>query len=92
MVKWIVALLLAATTGVALAEDVTFDTGTLSMGDSVEKMIKLAGKPKSVEPFPGMPDFTVYEFESKDWNIRFTVKDGTIVGIGVGRRSSGSVR
>lgn len=83
----LLAALLLAVTAPSLAQDVKFERGTVSMGDTVEKMLKVAGKPHAIlPPSESPPDFKVYEYLTPDQNIRFTVKDGKIVGVGVGRR------
>jgi hypothetical protein len=79
------ALLLAFITP-AFALDVKFERGTVSNGDTVKKMLKIAGKPHAIFPASGLPGFQVYEYLTADKNIRFTVKDGKIVGIGIGSR------
>ena len=71
----------------AFAQGVKFERGTVSMGDTVEKMLKVAGKPHSIlPPSESPPGFKVYEYLTVDQNVRFTVANGKIVGIGVGRR------
>lgn len=86
MRRTLAALLLSAVATAAVAKDVKFERGTLSIGDSVDKMLKVAGTPHSVQPLPGMEGFQVYEFLTATRNIRFTVAHGRIVGVGVGRR------
>ena len=77
------ALLLTLLAIPALAQSVKFKAGTISVSDSVEKLLKIAGKPERIEPFPGMPAFKRYEYFSDGRNVSVTVKDGKITGIGV---------
>lgn len=70
----------------AFAQTIKFERGTVSMGDTVEKMLKTAGRPHTILPPGELPGFKVYEYLTSDQNIRFTTLDGKIVGIGVGRR------
>ena len=76
-------LVLALLAAPAFAQSVQFKAGTVSVGDSVEKLLKVAGKPERIEPFPGMPAFKRYEYFSGGRNVSVTVKDGKITGIGV---------
>jgi len=81
--KFALALLLVALCAPVLAQSVQFKSGTIAVGDSVEKLLKVAGKPERVEPFPGMPAFTRYEYFSDGRTVSVTVKDGKVTGIGV---------
>ena len=83
MRKLALTLLLVLLAMPAFAQSVKFNSGTVSIGDSVEKLLKVAGKPERVEPFPGMPAFKRYEYFSESRNVSVTVKDGKITGIGV---------
>lgn len=83
MPKFILALLLAALAVPAFAQNVKFKAGTVSTGDSLDKLLKVAGKPDRIEPFPGMPAFQRYEYFSEGRNVTVTVKEGKITGIGV---------
>ena len=83
MRKLALTLLLVLLAMPAFAQSVKFKSGTVSIGDSVEKLLKVAGKPERVEPFPGMPAFKRYEYFSESRNVSVTVKDGKITGIGV---------
>ncbi|RYG06755.1 MAG: hypothetical protein EON92_19615 [Burkholderiales bacterium] len=83
MPKFILALLLVALAVPALAQNVKFKAGTVSTGDSLEKLLKVAGKPDRIQPFPGMPAFQRYEYFSDGRNVTVTVKEGKITGIGV---------
>ena len=67
----------------AAAQNVTFKSGTVSVGDPVEKLLEVAGTPERIQPFPGMPAFQRYEYFSEGRNVTVTVKDGEITGIGV---------
>ena len=61
--------------------------GTVSMGDTTSRMLKIAGKPHAILPQSESPvGCKVYECPTPDQNIRFTVKEGKIIGIGIGRR------
>ena len=79
----ILALLLVVFAAPALAQDVKFKSGTVSIGDPVDKLLKVAGKPERIQPFPGMPEFQRYEYFSEGRNVTVTVKDGKVTGIGV---------
>lgn len=83
MSRHILALLFVALAIPALAQNVKFKTGTVATGDSLEKLLKVAGKPDRIEPFPGMPAFQRYEYFSDGRNVSVTVKDGKVTGIGV---------
>lgn len=83
MRKLALALVLTLLAVPAFAQSVTFKAGTVSVGDPVEKLLKVAGKPERIEPFPGMPAFKRYEYFSDGRNVSVTVKDGRITGIGV---------
>ncbi|GAB3543011.1 hypothetical protein GCM10027343_15950 [Noviherbaspirillum agri] len=78
-----IAFLLAVLSAFAFAQNVKFKGGTVSIGDSIEKLLKVAGKPERIEPFPGMPAFQRYEYFSDGRNVSITVKDGKVTGIGV---------
>lgn len=67
----------------ALAQSVKFKKGTVSVGDTVGKLLKVAGQPERIEPFPGMPAFKRYEYFSEGRSVSVTVKDGKVTGIGV---------
>jgi len=83
----LVALLLMSLAAVAAQKSVNFPRGTVSLGDSVQTMLKVAGKPHAILP-PGKspPGFKVYEYLTPTENIRFTVANGKVVGLGIGRR------
>jgi len=83
MRKLALILLLMVMAAPVFAQSVKFQAGTVSIGDSVEKLLKVAGKPERIEPFPGMPEFQRYEYFSEGRNVSVTVKDGKITGIGV---------
>jgi hypothetical protein len=70
-------------TAPVFAQNVEFKAGTVSIGDSVEKVLKVAGKPERIEPFPGMPAFKRYEYFAGGRNVSITVRDGKVTGIGV---------
>lgn len=83
MRKLALALVIALFAMPAFAQDVKFESGTIAVGDPVEKLLKVAGEPDRIEPFPGMPAFERYEYFPDGRNISLTVKDGTVTGIGV---------
>ena len=83
MRKFVLAVLLAVMALPVLAQSVKFTDGTVSIGDSVERLLKIAGKPERIEPFPGMPEFRRYEYFSDGRNVTVTVKGGKVTGIGV---------
>ena len=83
MRRFILALVFVVLVAPAFAQSVKFKAGTVSIGDSVETLLKLAGKPERIEPFPGMPAFQRYEYFSEGRNVTVTVKDGKVTGIGV---------
>lgn len=83
MRKLALALALALLAVSALAQSAKFKSGTVSIGDSLEKLLKIAGEPERIAPFPGMPAFKRYEYFSDGRNISVTVKDGRVTGIGV---------
>lgn len=83
MRKFALVLLLIALAAPVFAQSVKLQSGTVSIGDSVEQLLKVAGKPERIEPFPGMPEFRRYEYFSEGRNFSVTVKDGKITGIGV---------
>lgn len=80
---FILALVLAALAGPAFAQSVKFKAGTVAVGDSVERLLKVAGKPERIQPFPGMPEFQRYEYFADGKNVTVTVKGGKVTGIGV---------
>lgn len=86
MRHFLLMALLLAFVAPAFALDVKFEHGTVSTGDTVKKMLKIAGNPHAILHPSELPGFQVYEYLTVDKNIRFTVKDGKIVGIGIGRR------
>jgi len=81
--RFILALLLVVLVAPAFAQSAKFKAGTVSIGDSVEKLLKVAGKPDRIQPFPGMPAFQRYDYFSDGRNITVTVKSGKVTGIGV---------
>lgn len=83
MRKLALTVVLAFLSMPAFAQSVEFKAGTVSVGESVEKLLKVAGKPERIEPFPGMPALKRYEYFSDGRNVSVTVKDGKITGIGV---------
>ena len=83
MRKLLLPLLLAVLAMPALAQSVKFKAGTISVADSVEKLLQVAGKPERIQPFPGMPDYQRYEYFSDGRNVTVTVKDGKVTAIGV---------
>ena len=58
----IFVLLLAHLPSTALAQSVRLGSGTVSIGDSVQTLMKVGGKPDRVRPFAGSPSFTLYEY------------------------------
>ena len=83
MRRFVLSLFLLVLAAPALAQNVKFKGGTVSIGDSVEKVLQVAGKPERIQPFPGMPAFQRYEYVSDGRNVTVTVKDGKVTGIGV---------
>lgn len=83
MRKLALTVVLALLAAPAFAQSVKFKAGTVSIGDSVERLLKVAGKPERIEPFPGMPAFKRYEYFSDGRSVSVTVKDGKVTGIGV---------
>lgn len=83
MRKVLLMLLLLVMAVPAVAQSVEFKTGTVAIGDPVERLIKIAGKPERIEPFPGMPEFQRYEYFADGRNVTVTVKQGKVTGIGV---------
>ena len=83
MRRSILALLLAVLAAPALAQDVKFKSGTVAIGDPVDKLLAVAGEPERIQPFPGMPEFQRYEYFADGRNVTVTVKDGKVTGIGV---------
>lgn len=81
--RFLLALLLVVLVAPAFAQSAKFKAGTVSIGDSVEKLLKVAGKPDRIQPFPGMPAFQRYDYFSDGRNITITVKSGKVTGIGV---------
>lgn len=67
----------------AFARSVQIGSGTVALGNSVAKLIKLAGAPERIRHFPGMPGFELYEYASNERTVTFTVHGGKITGIGV---------
>lgn len=81
------AVLLAVLMPAAAQQSVQFERGTVALGDSVEKMLRIAGKPYAIlPPEESPPGFKVYEYLTPTQNIRFTVGAGKVVGLGIGRR------
>ena len=83
MHRLVLALLLTALAGTAFAQSARFKAGTVTVGDSVEKLVKVAGKPERIQPFPGMPELQRYEYFADGRNVTVTVKVGKVTGIGV---------
>lgn len=75
------SLLLALLSAPLLAQNVQFRGGTIAIGDSLEKLLKVAGKPDQVRPFPGSPTSTLYEYSAGNRHISISVKDGKVRGI-----------
>lgn len=75
------SLLLACVPLSALAQNVQLKGGTVSIGDSIERLLKVAGEPDQVRPFPGSPATTVYEYSSGSRQVNISTKNGKITGI-----------
>jgi len=82
MRRVLLSLLLAAMMTPALAQrSLQFKAGAVAIGDSVEKLLQVAGKPERIEPFPGMPAYQRYEYFMGGRNVVVTVRDGKITGL-----------
>ena len=75
------ALLWAHLPSTALAQSVRLGNGTVSIGDSVQTLTKIAGKPDRVRPFPGSPSFMVYEYSPGGRQVNVSVRYGKVTGI-----------
>ena len=62
-------LLLLLVSAPLLAQSVVFETGHVAIGDSVALLLKIAGKPERVQPFPGQPELQCYEYFTDGRNI-----------------------
>ncbi|MFC0679607.1 hypothetical protein ACFFGH_17355 [Lysobacter korlensis] len=80
----LITLALSAFSSTALAQSVQLKGGAVSIGDSVDSLLKVAGKPDQVRPFPGSPSFTLYEYSTGDRHVNVSVKDGKVTGIADG--------
>lgn len=82
MRKSVLAFLLVLLMTPALAQkSVQFKAGAVSIGDPVQKLLQVAGKPERIQPFPGMPEFQRYEYFSEGRNVVVTVRDGKVTGV-----------
>lgn len=81
MRAFVFALLWAHLPSTALAQSVRLGGGTVSIGDSVQTLTKVAGKPDRVRPFPGSPSFTLYEYSLDGRQVNVSVKNGRVTGI-----------
>ena len=79
-----VLALLSLLSATVLAQSVQLKGGTVSIGDSVQKLLNVGGAPDQVRPFPGAPAFTLYEYAFKDRQVNVSVKDGKVTGIADG--------
>ena len=77
----IFVLLLAHLPSTALAQSVRLGSGTVSIGDSVQTLMKVGGKPDRVRPFAGSPSFTLYEYSPDGRQVNVSVKNGKVTGI-----------
>ena len=77
----IFVLLLAHLPSTALAQSVRLGSGTVSIGDSVQTLMKVGGKPDRVCPFAGSPSFTLYEYSPDGRQVNVSVKNGKVTGI-----------
>ena len=75
------SLLLSFLSAPLFAQNVQFKGGSIAIGDSIEKLLKIAGKPDQVRPFPGSPTSTLYEYSVGNRQINISVKNGKIRGI-----------
>ena len=71
-------LLLAAP---LFAQTVEVKGARISIGDPLAKLLKEAGKPDQVRPFPGSAQSTLYEYSVGERQIIVTVRDGKITGL-----------
>lgn len=74
-------LLLAQIPSTVLAQSVRLGDGTVSVGDSVQTLTKVAGKPDRVRPFPGSPSFELYEYSPDGRQVNVSVRNGRVTGI-----------
>ena len=77
----IFVLLLAHLPSTALAQSVRLGSGTVSIGDSVQTLTRVAGKPDRVRPFPRSPSFTLYEYSQDGRQVNVSVSNGKVTGI-----------
>lgn len=77
----VLALLWSHLPSTAVAQGVQLGKGTISIGDSVQTLTNVAGKPDRIRPFPGSPSFTVYEYPLDGRQVNVSVKDGKVTGI-----------
>ncbi|GHA86302.1 hypothetical protein [Cognatilysobacter bugurensis] len=75
------ALLLCLLAAPAFAQSVQFKGGAASIGDSVKKLHKVAGKPDQVRPFPGAPATSLHEYSLGERQVNVSVRGGKITGI-----------
>lgn len=75
------SLLLLFLSGPLCAQGVQFTDGTIAIGDSLEKLLKVAGRPDQVRPFPGSPTSTLYEYSTGSRRINISVRNGKVRGI-----------
>lgn len=74
-------LLLSLLSTPLLAQTVQFKGASVAIGDPVAKLLKQAGKPDQVRPFPGSTKSTLYEYSVGNRQINITVRDGKVAGI-----------
>jgi len=80
-------VLLAAVLPAIAQQNVKLERGTLALGDSVEKMLRIAGQPHAaLPPAESPPGLKVYEYLTPTQRIRFTIGAGKVVGVGIGAR------
>lgn len=81
MRMFFLTVLLSLLSSTALAQNVQLKGGTVSIGDSVQKLLQVGGAPDQVRPFPGAPAFTLHEYSFGDRQVNVSVKDGKVTGI-----------
>ena len=75
------SLLLSLLSAPLCAQNVQFKGASIAIGDPVSKLLKVAGKPDQVRPFPGSSTSTLYEYSDGNRQINVTVRDGKVAGL-----------
>ena len=81
----LLSILLASIVLPAAAQSLQLKGGRVSVGDLVERVIQVAGKPERIMPMlskTGEPKTVRYDYFLEGRSVTFTVKDDKVIGIG----------